>query len=184
MLPPSADLERALTHWVPRVGPDRVHVLVTPRGGAEDLTDRVEELLGHRLDTGRLSGGHVAPGPALLDLLRRVDQVLPFLLSEERRPLARAALAALIAQEDHGPRWLGLPRPRRSWATRHGVRLVEVVRESGVTVHGDLEALSSLSPSARGMRAVDTVAAAVRMIHRIEDSGAPGAGSAGEGTTR
>ena len=183
-LPPSADIQRALDHWVPKVGPERVHVLVAPRGEADELADRVEELLGHRPDSERLSVGHVAPGPALLDLLRRVDQVLPFLLPEDRRPAARAALSALLGEESHGPRWIGLPRRRRGWAARRGVRLVEAVRDSGVTVHGELEALTSLAPAARGVRAVDTVAAAVRMIHRIEDSRAPRAGSAGGGTGR
>jgi hypothetical protein len=89
-----------------------------------------------------------------------------------------------LAEEHHGPQWIGLPRRRRGWAARRGVRLIEAVRESGVVVHGELEALASLAPAARGVRAVDTVAAAVRMIHRIEDSRAPRTGAAGEGTGR
>jgi hypothetical protein len=180
-LPPSVNLELALGHWLPKVGPDRVHVVVAPREDPDALTDRIGDLLGHRPED--LAPCGVAPRPVLVDLLRRVDEVLPFLLPEDRRAGARAALSSLMREERHGPRWVGLPRTRRAWATRCGVRLTEAVRASGATVHGDLEVLASLSPSARGVRAVDTVAAAVRMIHRIEESG-PGTGSAGGGTSK
>jgi hypothetical protein len=180
-LPPSADLERVLGHWLPKVGPERVHVVVARRGHPDALARHVSELLGHRAKD--LAVPPVAPEPVLLDLLRRVSDVLPFLLPEARRPAARTVLVTLMREERRGLRWIGLPRRRRGWARRHGVRLAGAVRDAGVPVHGDVEALASLSASARGLRAVDTVAAAVRMIHRIEESGRPSSGSAGEGTS-
>ena len=180
-LPPSADLGRALEHWVSRVGPGRVHLLVVPRGDEDDLAGWVEDLLGHRSDGVPLGGD--APWPAYVDLLRRVNDVLPFLLPEEGQERARRALVSLLREEGHGPRRVGLPRGRRQWAARSAERLIDAVRASGVTVHGDLHALASHAPSARGVRAVDTLAAAVRMIQRIEQTG-PRTGSAGEGTGR
>lgn len=181
-LPPSVDLERILDHWVPTAGAGRVHVVVAARGDEERVADRVAQLLGRRPEPLPRDGG--APRPVLLDLLRRVDEVLPFHLAEDRRTDARLGLARLMVREPHGPRWVGLPRSRRAWAGRRGEHLLRTVVQSGVTVHGVPALLTSLSPSAVGIRAVDTVAAAVRMIHRIEESGGPRTGTTGEGTSR
>jgi hypothetical protein len=183
-LPPSAALERALGHWQARVGPERIHVVVTGRDDPAGLAERVSAVLGHRPDAAHLSKREVTPDPVLLDLLRRVNEVLPFQVPEGSRTRARDTLASLMLQEQHGPRSIGVPRGRRAWARRRGVRLVEAVMASGVAVHGDLDTLPALTPSGRGLRAVDTVAAAVRMIHRIEQTGGPRASSAGEGTGR
>jgi hypothetical protein len=104
----------------------------------------------------------------MLDLLRRVNGVLPFLVPAQLRAARRFALADLMREEPLGPRWVGLPRGRQSWAAAAGARQAEVVRAAGVAVHGDVAALARPSPRGRGVRAEDSVAAAVRMIHRVE----------------
>ena len=168
-LPPSAELDRVLQHWVPRVGPGQVHVVVTSvTEAAAPLVDRVAQILGVRPAQDAQDAGPAPLTPVMLDLLRRVNGVLPFLVPEEARAVRRDALADLMRTEPLGPRWVGLPRGRRSWVVAAGARQVETVRDAGVTVHGDLAALARPSRRGRGVRAEDTVAAAIRMIHRVE----------------
>jgi hypothetical protein len=169
-LPPAASPLVAVDRWADRVGAANVHVVTT-----DLLARQVAEVLGRGpgagTPQGRAGDGEPVPlRPALADVLRRVNAVLPFLLPGEQAPARRTALARLMQQEQVGPRRLTMPEARRRWAARAAAAVAEELHGRGCTVHGDLGVLGrDVEGPDRRLRAGELATATVRMIHRVEE---------------
>lgn len=174
-LPDAADPLRILRQWAARVGPRNVHVVTT-----DGLHDQVERLLGRRPVAGgdrHRPGDPVRLHPTQLDALRRVNSVLPFLVSGAEQAARRAALVALMGEEPRGRGRLALPARHLGWTEASGVRLAEGLARSGCTVHGDLAELHRSDFGVGGtVRARDVLEEMVRMIHRVDAAMVSGQG--------
>jgi hypothetical protein len=171
-LPASAALADNIGYWAERVGPGAVHLLVADPH--VDAAERIAELLGRSLPEGHLQadpavGDPVRLTPAALDVLRRVNVVLPFVSGRDERAAHRTALVQLLRQEDGRGEPADVPEEQRSWLAATASRLVDAVAGTGCTVHGDLERLAGLAPaSGRRVGNAEVLDAMVRMIHRAD----------------
>lgn len=179
-LPGATDPLRTVAHWADRIGAANVH-LVTTAG----LHDQVRQVLGRRPGTaagsrGRRPGDPADLAPAQLDVLRRLNGVLPFLVAGPEQDAARARLISLLGDASEvatRPARLEVPARRRAWVRTTGGRLEQRLREAGCTVHGDLAVLHEAG-AANGvrLRAGEVLEATLRMIHRVDAATAPAGG--------
>ncbi|WP_148573231.1 hypothetical protein [Nocardioides caldifontis] len=178
-LPPGLEVGALARRWADRVGPEAVHVVA--RSAAAGA---FEQLLGVRVPGARLAP--VVPlGPAHTELLRRVSNVMPFVVPADELPRRRGAFVAHLREDAAewdptlGPRRLALPDEVEPWLEGAGRRLREELDAVGCRVHGDVGALlldrtGAAAPEAPAgadrelrVRHDRIVAAAVRMIHRV-----------------
>lgn len=195
-LPPSVAVDSTVDHWATRVGAGNVHLVAIQ--AAVDPADQVAALLGHPLPLTRPDGGTAPAGqsaaespvdrdpvrlpPAVVDALRRVNVVLPFVCAQADRPPRRTALLRLVRGADGRRDPWAFPEPQRGWAEANAGRIVDALTRAGCVVHGDLEALRSLgAPSNRRVGEGEVLDAMVRMIHRVdaELGGGSGRGRSG-----
>ena len=164
-LPPSVEVGRTARAWAGRVGAENVHVVPAGR-----LPDVVPRLLGQGPVEPRLPADPATLAPETLDVLRRVNAVLPFLGQDQRdqRRAALVSLAAATAPEDARGVRLRLPPARAAWAAATGVRLEEEVRRAGVVVPGDRTPLSEPDDAGERLRGADVLTAMLRMIRRAD----------------
>lgn len=176
-LPPSAAVDRTVDHWRDRLGAGSVHLVpVDPTTESpEQLAARVTEVLGARVGTGVGGAGGVGPtdparlAPAVVDVLRRVNVVLPFVSPPADRAPRRTALVALMRGAEGDPEPPDLPKRERAWAARTGSRLVDALVESGCVRHGDLDAVRAIGPRTnRRLGGPEVLESMVRMIHRVD----------------
>jgi hypothetical protein len=171
-LPASAALDDNVSYWADRVGPGNVHLVILDQH--EDASARVAEVLGRPLPDRRvtapvLEGDPVRLTPAALDVLRRVNVVLPFVSPPDDRAPRRAALVELLRQEEGQLDPADVPDEQRPWLADVAARLVDAVAESGCTVHGELGRLGTIAPaSGRRVSDAEVVDTMVRMIHRAD----------------
>jgi hypothetical protein len=110
-------------------------------------------------------------------VLRRLNEVLPFLVDEPGRSDRRSRLVRLMSRERLGPDVVTVPAEQRDWLASTAARMADGLASSGCTVHGDLALLGA--PEPRGAARVgpgEVLAALVRMIHRVDAEAAPGQG--------
>jgi hypothetical protein len=178
-LPPTLEVGALARRWAARVGPEAVHVVALP--GAADA---IEELVGVRPTDHQLLGA-LPMVPAHTELIRRVGNVLPFVVPREELARRRASFAVHLREDaaawepSLGPRRLALPEEVQPWLTGATRRVVDEVAAVGCRVHGDLRGLlldqtaRECSGASAGadrelrVRHEHIVAAAVRMIHRV-----------------
>ncbi len=169
-LPPASAALDLVDRWLertPGAGAKRVHVVTTDR-----LAAGVEEVLGVRPTIQR----HEID-PYLVEVLRRVNAVLPFVVAGEAGQAARRrSLVALMRDEPLGPALLGVPEESAGWVAAQARAIEDGLRSRGCTLHGDLAVLHAADPadaSARPRRR-RLVGACVRMIHRVDGAVGPG----------
>jgi hypothetical protein len=178
-LPPSAAVDRTVDHWVGRLGADHVHLVpVDPATESPDrLAARVTEVLGVgvRVGTGVEGADGVGPtdperlAPAVVDVLRRVNVVLPFVSQPADRAPRRTALVALLRDLEGDPEPPDLPKRERAWVARTANRLVDTLADSGCPRHGDLDAARAIGPRTnRRLGGPEVLESMVRMIHRVD----------------
>jgi hypothetical protein len=164
-LPRRAQVGAAVERWSAQLGADRVHVVV---GGA-GVGEEVARLLGRPPYRG--STEPVVLDPALVDTLRRVNTVLPFLLAPRRRAAQRRALLGVMLEDvretTRSPVVPGLPPAARAWAEAAGWQLAERLAATGAVLHGEPGLLVGTGggPPLREAHVLDTM---LRMIHRVD----------------
>lgn len=177
-LPPSVAVDRTVGYWADRLGPDNVHLLpLDPAGDPAGIPGRVAEVLGRPPGTtvGPQNQATVAAeepvrlAPAAVDVLRRVNVVLPFVCPEPDQAARRAALVELLAEVDEPRRPVDLPRGQRDWADAEAGRLVEALQQGGGPVHGELDTLRTVGRATdRRLGGGEVLDVMVRMIHRVD----------------
>jgi hypothetical protein len=171
-LPASAALDDNVDYWASHVGAGNVHLVTLD--AHDDPLEKVAEVLGRpladrRAPAGPAAGDPVRLTPVALDVLRRVNVVLPFVSAPDDRAPRRTALVELLRLEDGGSDPADVPEEQRSWLTAAASRLVDAVAETGCEVHGDLDRLRTLAPaSGRRVGGAEVLDAMVRMIHRAD----------------
>ena len=170
-LPASAALDLNVEYWADRVGSGNVHLVTLTAD--DDPLERVRDVLGQPPGTsppGQLAAGDpVRLAPAALDVLRRVNVVLPFVCPPDDRQPRRTALVELLRTDEGRPEPADPPHGQRPWLEAAAGRLVDALEESGCPVHGDLDALRTLTPAAgRRVGGAEVLDAMVRMIHRVD----------------
>lgn len=178
-LPPSVAVDRNVDYWASRVGSGNVHLVALdptePRGA--DPAARVAVLLGQQLGDAPAAEPAAEPAPddpvrlcpAALEVLRRVNVVLPFVCPAAERDARRKALVGLLQEMDGRADPVDLPARRRSWADATAARLEAALERSGCVVHGELGPLSRTGPGTdRRLGSEEVLDAMVRMIHRID----------------
>ncbi len=186
-LPASAAVDRTVAYWADRVGADHVHLVPLddvddPAAGPEaDPAARVARVLGgppvppatdppDPPDPDAVPVGEpVRLTPALVDVLRRVNVVLPFVCPQDERDPRRTALVQLMREETGRPDPPDLPDPRRAWTSTAAARLVDALQDTGCRVHGDLDVVRRLGlPVGRRVGEAEVLDAMIRMIHRVD----------------
>jgi hypothetical protein len=165
-LPPTARVDQTVASWADRVGARNVHVVTTAV-----LAGGLSAVIGGNL----LPGGPPPGAPARLttesvDVLRRVNTVLPFLVDDRDRPARAAALVTLMRREHPGGTRIEVPRAHRPWVIATGVRLARAVEGTGCQVHGDLAELCRLQRSGEHLRPHRVLDEMVRMIRRADET--------------
>ena len=169
-LPGKADQLHTVEQWTSRVGPGNVHVVTT-----DGLHDQVAGILGRRpgSDPHRRPGDPLDLPPTQLDVVRRINGVLPFLLPAPEQAARRARLVALLDRSEHPVR-LEVPSRDRAWVAACGERLEQGIRLSGCPVHGEPAAVTDPAAATGGrLRGEDVLRSMVRMIHRVDAATAP-----------
>jgi hypothetical protein len=190
-LPPSAAVDRTVDYWASRLGAGNVHlVTVDP---ASDPLPQVTRLLG-RTDPPPVAvepadddpAGEPLPlPPAVVDAVRRVNVVLPFVCPTDQCAPRRTALLGLVRGTEGQTAPPELPERRRRWATKTAGRLVDALEGSGCRVHGELSALRTVTPSTgRRIGPEEVLEAMVGMIHRVDEASATTAGTRAGGRRR
>lgn len=190
-LPPAPALDRTVNHWTSRLGAGHVHVVVAEPGA--DLAMQVAQLLGRSLqdqpaiaDRGRFSQLRCSPEPvrlppAVVEVLRRVNVVLPFVSSSTEKQPRLTALVRLARQESAAPEPPDLPQRHRDWLGASAERIADALHDSGCLLHGDVDSLRTLSaPTGRRVDGGEVLDVMVRMIHRV-DAELPGKRRRGRG---
>ena len=173
-LPPSAAVDQVAGYWADRLGDGNVHLVAISQPAA-DPAALVARVLGRPVDAGPAEVPEVAPeepvrlAPAVVDVLRRVNVVLPFVCPETDRAPRRTALVGLAREISAHPGPVDLPKQRRRWAGSTASRLVDALAETGCVRHGDFEALRTTGPATdRRLGGGEVLDAMVRMIHRVD----------------
>ena len=131
-LPPAADLAGLAARWASRVGPRRVHVVLS---GDDDQARRTTEaVLGLPVE-GPGTPAVAALTPAATDLVRGINVVLDVKVLPDRRAEAVRRLLLLL----HGAATpaLAVPEQHRDWLTPTAATMTEQLRRGGYAVHGD-----------------------------------------------
>lgn len=139
------DLHGVLERWVAEVPPEHIHVIPMPAPGSPPdlLWQRFAEVVG-------LKGDYVLPdrpvntslGLAQVELLRRINPHLRDMNSAfDRGHWIRGRLAEGLLGRQSGDRFVADPELLEDCRARSR-RAVELIRDRGVRVHGDLSTLS------------------------------------------
>jgi hypothetical protein len=174
------DVPAILDRWGQGIPSDRVHVVVTPQDATPDWLWRATCRLFSVDPSGLRSTErrqNEALGIAEVEVMRRLQALVP---AEERdlqmSRLIKGAIARnAIARSGPGERFV-LPPDLHEWAMARSIETVEILRERGYDVIGDL---SDLTPRAATGRTPDevtsdevaevAVAALARMVARERD---------------
>ena len=179
-LPPSAAVDRIADHWADRLGADNVHLVALDRPGraGADVADQVAQVaqvLGRPLGAAPGGAAPVLPSDpvrlpaAVVDVLRRVNMVLPFVCPPADLPARLTTLVGLAREVEGRREPVDLPKRHRGWADATASGLVDALLESGCARHGDLEALRTTGPATgRALAGPEVLDAMVRMIHRVD----------------
>ncbi|MDQ6641763.1 MAG: hypothetical protein M3Y66_04625 [Actinomycetota bacterium] len=128
-LPRTVDLASVADEWAARVGPERVHVILS-----EDCHDAVAaagRILGIRLRGGVGSRSNAVD----TDLLRRLNQALATQhVSIRRRPLEGDLSEVFFRSWDGTP---AVPAAQQSWAMAQGEQLAAEIAGRPYATHGD-----------------------------------------------
>ena len=140
------DIVRVLDAWESEVPRDRIHLVTVPQPGApKDLllerfaaATRVDPAL---LDGNQPGDSNVAVGIAEAEVLRRLNAGLGGRLNERqyRRAVQHGVKPALAAQQSSTR--IKLPPEHHGWVSERAKTMVEVLRERGYEVAGDLDDL-------------------------------------------
>ncbi len=175
-LPPSAAVHRTVDYWAGRLGPAAVQlVAVTEPTSTDELAGRVAAVLGGSLQNSVpasrpiVAEDPVRLAPAVVDVLRRVNVVLPFVCAEADRPARRTALVALMREVDARREPADLPKRQRGWVEGTAGHIVDALEESGCRCHDELDVLRGIGPATdRRLGGPEVLDAMVRMIHRVD----------------
>ena len=172
-LPASAALDLNVAYWTERVGADHVHLVTL--GPGDDPVARVAAVLDRPAPAGPPEPGHVDGhdpvriAPAALDVLRRVNVVLPFVCPRDERAPRRTTLVGLLRADEGRPDPADPPPEQRAWLEATADRLAAALEASGCPVHGDLDLLRTLTPATgRRVGGAEVLDAMIRMIHRVD----------------
>lgn len=144
-------IDRILAKWSPKIPPERVHIVTVPPPGSDPalLWQRFAEVLGIDpgvYDTRVKPGANSSLGAAEVAVLRRLNELIadadiPWPLYSET---VKRGLAPRLGVRK-GER-IALPEEAYEWAVDWSHRTVDVLRQAGYHVVGDL---GDLIPSAR-----------------------------------
>lgn len=137
-------VQAVVDRWSAEVPAARIHVVTVPRGRSGALLDRYCDVLD--IDPASLSSGSARPNTSLgrvqAEVLRRVrEHVPPGLVNRhDYVPVGKWWLAQrhLAVQGGDPPR---MPERLRAWCDEEAATTIELLRERGVAVSGDLDDL-------------------------------------------
>ena len=193
------DHGRLVRRWADLLGPDRVTVLVVDDVGPDALFTAIAQMLDVPAEV-LLSRRDDAPNRSMTaaesELLRRLNRALAKSLSwQDYETLVRGGVASALQtrEPDAGEPRLHTPQWALDAATARGQQAVTAIRESGVQVVGDLDALArplqaspTLPPGTLGALPMDAALAVVgaQVRNQAGTAGQSGTGRARQAASR
>ena len=168
-LPPSAAVDRVVDYWATRLGAGNVH-LVTLDPDTDPLL-RVGMVLGRPAGSGPAvdAGQPARLAPAVVDVIRRVNVVLPFVCPSPDRTRRLAALVELARGEPARREPPDPPRRVLPWVGATTNAIADTLAATRCPVHGDLDTLRRVAPpTGRRIDGREVLDVMVRLIHRAD----------------
>lgn len=181
-LPGTAAYDRRAAAWAPRIGAGNVHLV-----GPPDLDEQVAAVLGRRPSCVEQSPRPAPLAPALVEVLRQTNEVLPFVVPQDRRPASVDRLVDLLVQTASAPHGLGsgegadhglavgVPAAHQGWLASTAAAQAEKLGAGGYRLHGPFVENLTTAPPAQPLVLTEAVEALVAVLLRA-DAGTADAG--------